>query len=196
MPRPDFQRPATLLPLAVAAGLLFGLALPSRATTPSADISEDTAGLPQPKSVQVDRSIPAAQRDAISLAARRYYAFWNTGEPRYAEAALAPDFMDRNLPAGRPQGRPGPLFASKIFRAAVPDLRLEVEEMLIVGDRAIGRLHFSGHFTGQFQGKAGQGQVVDFIATDIYRVAAGRIAENWHLEDNLTLLQQLGVVKP
>ena len=37
---------------------------------------------------------------------------------------------------------------------------------------------------------------MDFIATDIYRVAGGRIAENWHIEDNLTLLTQLGVVTP
>jgi len=35
---------------------------------------------------------------------------------------------------------------------------------------------------------------VNFIATDIYRIADGRIAENWHLEDNLTFLQQIGVV--
>jgi len=40
----------------------------------------------------------------------------------------------------------------------------------------------------------GKGQPIDFIATDIYRVADGHIAENCHLEDNLTFLQQLGVI--
>jgi predicted ester cyclase len=40
----------------------------------------------------------------------------------------------------------------------------------------------------------GKGEVIDFIATDIHRIVNGRIAENWHLEDNLTLLQQLGLV--
>ena len=34
----------------------------------------------------------------------------------------------------------------------------------------------------------------DFIATDIVRVRHGRITDNWHLEDNLTFLQQIGVV--
>ena len=42
--------------------------------------------------------------------------------------------------------------------------------------------------------RQGDGRAIDFIATDIYRIANGRIAENWHLEDNLTLLQQLGAV--
>ncbi|MES2036700.1 MAG: ester cyclase [Pseudomonadota bacterium] len=151
--------------------------------------------LPQPRNIIADKSIPAAQQQSMALAARRYYAFWNTGEAQFAQAALADNFMDRNLPAGRPQGPQGALFASKKFRAAVPDLKLEVEEMLLVGDRVVGRLHFSGHFSGSFHGQQGDGRQVDFIATDIYRVAEGRIAENWHLEDNLTLLQQLGVIK-
>ena len=62
------------------------------------------------------------------------------------------------------------------------------------GDRAVVRLHFTGHFTGRFQDIAGDGQTVDFHAIDVYRVAAGRIAENWHLEDNLTQLTQLGKI--
>jgi predicted ester cyclase len=41
----------------------------------------------------------------------------------------------------------------------------------------------------------GQGQEINFIATDIYRVVNGQITDNWHLEDNLTFLQQLGLVK-
>jgi predicted ester cyclase len=155
--------------------------------------------LPLPRSVVIDRSIPAPQREAMSLAARRYYAFWDSGDVSYATAALAPEFVDRNLPAGRPQGPQGPVFASKNFRTAVPDLHVEVEEILIVADRVIGRLRFTGHFTGTFGNGAtvlqGDGRAIDFIATDIYRIANGRIAENWHLEDNLTLLQQLGAVR-
>jgi predicted ester cyclase len=154
--------------------------------------------LPLPKSVVIDRSVPASQREAMALAARRYYAFWDTGDVLYANAVLAPDFVDRTLPPGRPQGPEGPVFASKNFRTAVPDLHVEIEEMLIVSDRVIGRLRFTGHFTGTFGNGAaarqGDGRAIEFIATDIYRIANGRIAENWHLEDNLTLLRQLGAV--
>jgi hypothetical protein len=32
-------------------------------------------------------------------------------------------------------------------------------------------------------------------ATDLLKVSHGRITDNWHLEDNLTLLQQMGVAK-
>jgi len=176
----------------------FAVAIVALATAALPVAASAADSLPLPKSVVTDRSIPASQREAMSLTARRYYAFWDTGDVAYANAALAPDFVDRNLPAGRPQGPEGPVFASKNFRTAVPDLHVEVEEMLIVGDRVIGRLRFTGHFTGTFGNGAtarqGDGRAIDFIATDIYRIANGRIAENWHLEDNLTLLQQLGAV--
>jgi len=154
----------------------------------------DSSALPDAPSVIVDKGIAPSQQESMSLAARRYYAFWNTGDASFAKAALDSNFIDRTLPPGRPQGIEGPLFASRKFRAAVPDLVTSVDEMLLVGDRVVGRLHFTGHFTGHFNGIQGKGQKVDFIATDIYRIADGRIAENWHLEDNLTLLQQLGIV--
>lgn len=154
-----------------------------------------TDPLVQPHTVTVDHSLAKAQADAQILAARRYGTFWTTGDEALARAALAPDFKDSTLPPGRPQGITGPIAASKTMHAAIPDIQCEVEQIMVVGDRVIAHLRFTGHFTGQFKGVQGTGQPIDFIATDIYRVVEGRIAENWHLEDNLTLLQQLGMVK-
>jgi len=150
----------------------------------------ETDNLPQPKHI----SVTDAQASAtIILAARRYAAFWNTGDAKFASLALADDFMDRTLPAGRPQGLKGPLQASAGFRAAVPDVKAEIEDMVVAGDRVSVHLHFNGHFTGHFGEVNGKGQVIDFQAFDLYRVKDGRIVENWHLEDNQTLMQQLGI---
>ena len=122
-----------------------------------------------------------------------------SGATAMDQTALADDFTGRTLPAGRPQGPAGPLQASQVFHAAVPDLKVAIEEMLVAGSRVTLRLHFTGHFTGVFptpQGELrGQGQTIDFHAFDLYQVdAQGRISDNWHLEDNLTLLRQLGVL--
>ena len=154
----------------------------------------ETASLIQPRTLIVDQSLPKEQLSAQVLAARRYDTFWNTGDEALARAALDPNFIDETLPPGRVQDVAGPIAASKAFRGAVPDIQCSVEQMIVVGDRVVAHLHFTGHFTGQFKGPHGHGQAVDFIATDIYRVANGRIVENWHLEDNLTFLQQIGVV--
>jgi predicted ester cyclase len=141
----------------------------------------------QPRQLIIDSGIPKEQVDAQVLAARRYDTFWNTGDEALARAALARDFMDRTLPPGSAQGIPGPLAASEFVRSAIPDLQCEVEQMIVAGDRVVTHLHFRGHFTGRFREIQGVGQKIDFIATDIYRITNGRIAENWHIEDNLTL---------
>ena len=80
------------------------------------------------------------------------------------------------------------------MRLAIPDLRCEIEQMIVAGDRVVTHLRFRGHFTGRFGQIQGQSQTINFIATDIYRVADGRIAENWHIEDKLSLQQELGLI--
>jgi predicted ester cyclase len=152
------------------------------------------ADLVKPQMLIVDQALSTHQRDQQIHAARLYDTFWTTGDEAQARAALADDFTDRTLPPDRPQGIAGPLAASKVFHGAVPDVRASVEQMIVAGDRVIAHLRFTGHFTGTFNGVQGKGQPVDFIATDIYRVRDGKITDNWHLEDNLTFLQQLGVV--
>jgi predicted ester cyclase len=153
----------------------------------------DTA-LIEPHSLIVDRSLPRAQIDSQVMAARRYDTFWNSGDEALARAALAPNFIDSTLPAGRLQGLAGPLAASNVMRAAIPNLRCEIEQMIVAGDRVVAHLRFHGRFTGRFGQIQGRGQTINFIATDIYRIADGRIAENWHIEDNLTLQQELGLI--
>jgi steroid delta-isomerase-like uncharacterized protein len=161
----------------------------------AAEVVASAEELPTPGSIIIAKGEEQAARPVI-LAARRYAAFWNTGEARYAQAALAPDFSDRTLPEGRSQGLTGVLEASKNFRAAVPDLSANIEELLIVKDRAVARYIFTGHFTGSFKDVKGNGREISFRAVDIYRVQNGQISDNWHLEDNLSLMQQLGAIKP
>ena len=150
--------------------------------------------LQQPVHVTIAQGMSAAAAATQLLPARRYYAFWNTGDEAYAKLALADTFTDLNLPAGRPQGPSGPLVASKNFRGAVPDLKVTVEEAWVVGDHVISQLRFSGHFTGHLGDKQGDGRAINFVAIDNYTIAKDHITSNWHLEDNLTLLQQLGIV--
>jgi predicted ester cyclase len=142
----------------------------------------------------VGTSIPQVQEDAVIKAARAFYEFWNTGDDALLKQAIAPDFIDRTLPSGRPQGPQGPAFASHQFRAAVPDLGVEVKKMIVAGDYVTVHMVFTGHFTGTFGQTQGKGQSINFIATDLLKVTDGRITDNWHIEDNLTLMKQFGLI--
>lgn len=150
--------------------------------------------LPEPEALQIASGL--SEKEALSLlhTAQQYYAFWDTGVEGYAKQALADNFVDLNLPKGRPQGPDGPLTASAGFRQAVPDLSVTVKSVYILKNKVISQLLFKGHFTGTFGKSKGNGQVIAFSAVDIYMIEGGKIVKNWHLEDNLTLMQQLGLI--
>jgi len=150
--------------------------------------------LPQPQSMTVDRSLSPADAAQMIKTARLFYAFWDTGNAEYASAAVDNRFRDHTLPEGRPQGPKGLLYASQAFRSAVPDLHCKIDELLVSGDKITARLTFTGTHKGEFMGHPATGKPVRFFAIDILRIRGGKIVEDWHLEDNLTLLEQLGIV--
>jgi predicted ester cyclase len=172
--------------------LTLGIAGPTRAATVG---DAEAVAMAKPQELVASPDISPTARDALLKPVDAFYGFWENGSAALLADALSPYFVDHTLPLGRPQGPTGPQIASKGFLAAVPDLQMTVTQRLVVGDRVVSHLRFMGHFTGTFQGVLGQGQSVDFIATDILRVRDGRITDNWHLEDNLTFLKQIGIVK-
>jgi predicted ester cyclase len=150
--------------------------------------------LPKPENLQIASGLSKQEIESLLNTAQQYYAFWNTGIEVYAKRALAADFIDLNLPKGRPQGPNGPIIASAAFRQAVPDLSVAVKSVYLLKNKVITQLLFTGHFTGTFGKIKGESQTVTFSAVDIYTIQNGKITENWHLEDNLSLMQQLGLV--
>lgn len=166
------------------------------AETVSADgwVLDRSSDLIQPGAVHLgDAPVTDRTRHLVSIA-QNLYTFWDTGERVYLDRAVDDSFVDRTLPTGRPQGPSGPLVASAGFRTAIPDLSCELADLYITGDTFTARLIFRGHFTGAYGSTAGSGQTVEFGAIDIQHVGEERIVEDWHLEDNLTFMQQAGLV--
>jgi len=145
--------------------------------------------------VVVAKAPPNERRETTLKAVTAYYDFWNTGDPALLKIAIALTFIDHTLAPGRPQGPTGPEVASEHFRAAVPDLKVTVEKMIVAGDYVTVHMTFTGHFTGKFGETQGKGQAISFIATDLVKLTNGLITDNWHIEDNLTLLQAMGVAR-
>jgi predicted ester cyclase len=172
-------------PLTLAVAFAMGAALASPAIAAGVKIDQ----------LVVATAAPPARQAATLKAADLFYEFWNTGNVAQLNAAISPNFVDHTLPAGRPQGPSGPAFASAHFRTAVPDLRVEVQKMIVAGDYVTVHMVFTGHFTGVFGHTQGKGQTINFIATDLLKITDGRVTDNWHIEDNLTLLQEMGVAK-
>ena len=88
------------------------------------------------------------------------------------------------MPKGRPQGVEGLKFAAQNFRKVVPNIHCEIEDLLVVGDKVTARLSLQERIMIR----------KSIFAIDILHVKDGKITEDWHLEDNLTLKQQLGLI--
>jgi predicted ester cyclase len=174
---------------------LVGIVTTNALSAHAAQVSDSEAlAISTPQELIVASDIEPAHRAALLKPVDAFYGFWVNGSARLLDQAISPNFYDHALPDGRPQGPAGPAAASKAFLAAVPDLRVAVLQRLVVSDRVVSHIRFTGHFTGTFGGISGRGQSVDFIATDILKISDGRITDNWHLEDNLTFLRQIGSV--
>lgn len=80
------------------------------------------------------------------------------------------------------------------FRAAFPDLRCSVEEVLTEGDRAVCRWRMTGTNEGPFLGIRPTGKRVTFDGITEMRFHGERLAEEWTQYDLLGFLSQLGVL--
>ena len=69
------------------------------------------------------------------------------------------------------------------IRAGVPDFKVRIEDQFAAGDRIAVRFTGSGTHTGSFDREAPTGRTVTVYGTTIFRVEAGRIAEDWEALD-------------
>jgi predicted ester cyclase len=75
-----------------------------------------------------------------------------------------------------------------------PDLETEVEEIIAAGDRVIVRVRWRGTHTGPYSDVQPTGKPVDVRTIAIWRFRAGRVIEIWILQDQFSLLQQVGLI--
>lgn len=131
-----------------------------------------------------------------ALIRRWFEEVWNQGRQELIDQLRAPDAGMVGLGEGstRSEGpAPFKIFYSRM-RSALPDMRVEVEDILAEGDRVAVRLSILGTHTGNGFNSIPTGRKVQFTCITIARIADGRIAEAWNNLDQLGLLTQIGVI--
>jgi ketosteroid isomerase-like protein len=77
------------------------------------------------------------------------------------------------------------------FAKSIPDMKFEIKEVLVAGDRVIVRGEVSGTPAGDLFGVPYTGKSFRIMAIDIQTIRDGRIARTYHLENWLSALGQL-----
>jgi len=80
------------------------------------------------------------------------------------------------------------------FYSAFPDGRIAIGQVIAEGDTVALRATFHGTQTGRFHDIPPTGKAVAVPAQDMYRMSEGKIVVHWGGPNQLSLLQQLGVI--
>jgi predicted SnoaL-like aldol condensation-catalyzing enzyme len=101
------------------------------------------------------------------------------------EELFAPDYVNHMLPGGRESFKQ--FFA--MIRSAYPDLKmhLKIERLMAEGDYVMMRASTRISYNGKEATGSGLGE---------YRLANGKIVEDWPLSGTAELMQQVGVALP
>ena len=76
---------------------------------------------------------------------------------------------------------------------AIPDMRLDLEDLVAEGDKVTVRLVIRGTHRGELAGIAPTGRPIEVGVMDLFHLRGGKLSEHWALFDNLGMLRQLGV---
>ena len=129
------------------------------------------------------------------FAVERVEALFNRGELDRIEEFVTPDFVNHEAWPGEDPGYEGFRLRMRRLHEAIPDLRMEVHEVVadgrprgLPGD-ALGHAH-----RGQLLGMPPTGRPFRVQHMHMLRMRDGRACEHWATRDDLGMLQQLGII--
>jgi steroid delta-isomerase-like uncharacterized protein len=126
---------------------------------------------------------------------KRLYDLLSAGNVDGFGALIAEDFVDHEELPGLSPTKDGVVAFFKMYLAAFPDLRMVAEDVIAGGDKVVARVRATGTHRGAFTGMPPTGKAINVQMIDIIRFGANGLAvEHWGVFDQMSMLQQLGVV--
>ena|SRR5947209_15476757 len=124
-----------------------------------------------------------ADSEANKAIVRRYMEeAWNKGNVDVLDEVFTPELVARLKPL------------VGAFRAAFPDWHCVIDDFVVEGDKVANRWSCTATHTGNLFGIPPTGKSVAVEGITIHEIVDGRIVSDWSQSDQLSLMQQLGVV--
>jgi len=193
---PRDSRPGT--PMLARLGITAGLVLLSGSVAKSQQARADAGSECQASGGNPTPRGPALSEPAARAIVGPWYSLFTIPGRRdvrsvFAEV-MAPDFIgctgDR---PGESRDREATVHLLEGLATQVPDMRFEIKELFVAGDRVIVRGEATGTPAADFLGTPHTGRQFRIMTIDILTIRNGRIAKTYHLENWLGALQQLRI---
>ena len=119
---------------------------------------------------------------------------WNRGDLDALDEHLDPAYVNRDPNNLEVTDLPSYKRWAAAARAAFPDLRVTIEDLIAEGDKVVARVTIRATHTGEFMGIPPTGKHIETDVIDILRFADGKVIEHWAQPDRLGMYQQLGLL--
>ena len=124
---------------------------------------------------------------------RMYEEGFNQGILDVTDELIAPECINHEAPPGANNRGPESLrMVITMLRAAFPDLRFAIEELIAEGDIVAGRLTMNGTHQGALMGIPPTGRAVRQNHMHFVRLRDGKAIEHWGVRDDVGMMRQLG----
>jgi steroid delta-isomerase-like uncharacterized protein len=110
------------------------------------------------------------------------------------DEVVADDFVEHQAGPGMPSGKDGLRAFTETFRAAFPDLKVDTKDLVAEGDEVWAYSTMSGTHTGEFMGIPPTGKKFEVSGFDRVRFKDGKAVEHWGVFEDMSMMQQLGVI--
>jgi len=143
---------------------------------------------------------PAAAQGITETSAREIIAPWyilfnvaTRGDVRaIQEQVLTADYEScSGYLSGECWGRETSIKVVSNFSNSIPDMKFDIKEVLVSGDRVIVRGEVTGTPAGELFGAPHTGKSFRIMAIDIQTIRDGKIAKTFHMENWLSAIGQL-----
>lgn len=132
--------------------------------------------------------------DANKATVRRYYdEVLNGGNVEALDDLAVEDYVEHDPLPGQGEKREGLKQRVRMLVGAFQP-HFTVEDVIAEDDRVVVRWTHTGRHAGDFLGIPASGTAFRIAGIDVHRLQDGRMAEHWHVVDQLGLMRQLGVV--
>ncbi len=121
---------------------------------------------------------------------------WSKGNLAIVDEIYAPNFICHFVGGSEWRGREGIRQKVTRHRTSFPDWHEQIEDIIAEGDKVVTRFTSRGTHKGERQGIPPTGKQVAIAEVAIYRIAEGKIAEQWGFPDEMDLLRQIGAGPP
>lgn len=133
-----------------------------------------------------------------TAALKRFYdEVMGKGNLKAIDELVADDFVEHYAPDPRiPANKAGLHQMMGMFRTAFPDLQITIEDLIAKGDKVWVYTTTRGTNKGEFMGMPATGKKIEVKGIDILRFVNGKAVEHWGLNDDYSMMVQLGVIPP